>query len=228
MPVVHDITFPLSIEQVLRGQGTGNQSRVPPKTLSLSHELLEDVRRLRLIQPRMAYKFCPVRETGRDYLVVQGGVLLRGPFLVKHFARAKELALMVCTVGPHLEKRVTDYVGRNDYLRAVLLDGIGTADVGSLEQEGSRIVHHEARSWGYEASIPGFSLHAQYEICRIVSADKLGVHFTPSTIAIPRKSLSMVVGVGLGMPAWTIAEACSRCNMRDTCRYRDTDMSGRA
>jgi len=37
---------------------------------------------------------------------------------------------------------------------------------------------------------------------------------------VPRKSISMVIGIGPQMTTWTKAEACASCNLSKTCRYR--------
>ena len=37
---------------------------------------------------------------------------------------------------------------------------------------------------------------------------------------VPRKSASMVMGIGVEMATWTRAEVCARCNLRQTCRYQ--------
>jgi hypothetical protein len=42
---------------------------------------------------------------------------------------SKELAVAIYTIGPRLEKQVTDYTSRGEPLRGMLLDGIGSAAV---------------------------------------------------------------------------------------------------
>jgi len=49
------------------------------------------------------------------------------------------------------------------------------------------------------------------------------VSLTSSGIMVPRKSASMVMGIGPKMTRWTEAEVCARCNLRETCHYKVTE-----
>ena len=49
---------------------------------------------------------------------------------------------------------------------------------------------------------------------------KIGVSLTKSGILVPRKSVSMVIGIGPKMTRWTQAEVCARCSLRETCPYK--------
>lgn len=54
----------------------------------------------------------------------------------------------------------------------------------------------------------------------LVPIEQIGVQLSSSGMMIPRKSFSMVIGFGAEMPTWTRAEACARCNLAKTCRYK--------
>jgi hypothetical protein len=108
----------------------------------------------------------------------------------------------------------------------MILDGIGSAAVDSLVREVLRRIGNEVSSRGYEISspvnpgMPGFPLTEQWNLLRLVNADEIGVRLTASGVLIPRKSTSMVIGIGPQMTKWTRAEVCARCSLRETCHYR--------
>jgi hypothetical protein len=68
--------------------------------------------------------------------------------------------------------------------------------------------------------MPGFPISEQWRLFELVPAEEIGVSLTPYGIMIPRKSISMVIGIGLQMTIWTQAEVCARCNLKETCLYR--------
>ena len=162
----------------------------------------------------------------QDQLCLKGNTAIHGPLFGSLLSEAKELAVVVCTIGPKLESKVDDYFAQNDPLRAIVLDGIGSAAVDSLTQEVGKFMMNEASSRGYQASSslsPGmlsFPISEQWQLFELAPTEEIGVRLTPSGMMVPRKSVSMVIGIGPQMPTWIKAEVCARCNMRKTCHYR--------
>ena len=68
--------------------------------------------------------------------------------------------------------------------------------------------------------MPGFPMSEQWNLVELAKAHEIGVILTPSGILVPRKSTSMVIGVGPKMTRWTQAEVCARCSLRKTCPYK--------
>jgi len=217
MTVIRDIHLSLTMEHVLRRQGMEDISVVSSKILALSRELLDEAATLKSLEPAIAYEFCPVKEINAEGARLQGQKRL--PF-------ASELAAIVCTIGPQLERKVTDYFAHDEPLHGVLLDGIGNAAVDTLAQEACRMIGVVVTSRDNESSsplspgMPGFPLSEQRALCRIAKAEQIGVHLSESAMMIPRKSISMIVGIGPQMPTWTKAQVCAECTLRKTCRYK--------
>jgi hypothetical protein len=160
-----------------------------------------------------------------DRVILHGDAVINGSLVPSTFPEAKELIAIVCTVGPGLEKRVTEYSREGEALRATLLDGIGSAAVDILEQETCRYFAGEASKHGLQASspvnpgMPGLPITEQQNLLQLAHAADIGVSLTSSGIMVPRKSTSMIIATGPGMQTWTQAEICTRCNLRDTCPY---------
>ena len=174
----------------------------------------------------MAYEIYPIIELSHNQVSLQGNAVLHGPLLPSLLAEAKELAVAVGTIGPGLEKQVTDYNNRSEPLRGVLLDGIGSAAVDLLTQEACKLITAEASPRGYQVSspispgMPGLPITEQWPLLEMVPAWEIGVSLTSSGMLVPRKSASMVMGIGPKMKTWTRAEVCARCNLSKTCHYR--------
>ena len=226
MPIMRDIPLRLKISEVLRREGIKEYSKLKPEIKDLIRELLATVNDARLLEPAIAYEIHSITEMRHDQLYLQGNAALYSPLLPSLLQEAEELAIVVCTIGPRLEQEVKDYFDKDEPLRGLLLDGIGSAAIDALTQEICRFMMYEASSRGYQASsplgpgMPGFPITEQGQILNLVPAREIGVSLTPTGIMVPQKSASMVIGIGTRMTTWTQAEICGRCSLRKTCPYR--------
>jgi len=226
MPVIRDISLSLKTEEVLRRQGLGEGAKVRPAIKILIRELLASLKKAHLLEPAVAYEYYMVSSMNGSQMSLEGDKAIHGPLLPAIFPEAKELAVLLCTIGPRLEKQVTNYSSKGEPLRSMLLDGIGSAAVDKLVPEALRFIASEVSSQGYEISspvnpgMPGFPLTEQWNLLGLVNADEIGVGLTASGVLVPRKSISMVMGIGPQMTRWTQAEVCARCSLRESCHYK--------
>jgi hypothetical protein len=218
MPVIRGM--PLSVEtgKVLRRAGF-KYARATPDIESLALELIAGVDRAHLLEPAAAYEIYSVAEVGQQLFPEAGTI-------ASLLAGAKELAVVVGTIGPGLEEGVVDCFRRGEPLRGVLLDGIGSAAIDSLTEEVYRFLASEVSSRGYEVGspinpgMPGLPITRQWQLFEMAPAWEIGVSLTPSGIMVPRKSTSMVLGIGPQMTKWTKAEVCASCSLSQTCSYK--------
>jgi hypothetical protein len=111
----------------------------------------------------------------------------------------------------------------------MFLDGIGSAAVDALIEEVGKFIAAEVSSRGDEISspvnpgMPGFPMTEQRNLLELAGASEIGVGLTDSGILVPRKSVSMVIGIGPKMTRWTQAEVCARCSLEQTCPYKVTE-----
>ncbi|HEU65411.1 MAG TPA: hypothetical protein ENN57_01935 [Chloroflexi bacterium] len=226
MPVIRDIRLSLKTREVLRRQGLRGGGKVRPEIKGVILELVASIKKARLLEPAVAYEYYAVSGMNGSQMSLEGDKAIHGPLIPAIFPEAKELAVILCTIGPRLEKQVTDYSKGGEALRGMILDGIGSAAVDLLVPEVIRIILSEVSPRGYEISspvnpgMPGFPLAEQWTLLELVNADEIGVRLTPSGVLVPRKSTSMVIGIGPKMTRWTQAEVCARCSLGETCPYR--------
>ena len=226
MPVIRDIPLRLQMSEVLRREGIKEYSKLKPEIEDLIRELLATVDCSHLLEPAIAYQIHSIKKICHEQLYLEGNTALHSPLLPSLLPEAKELAIVVCTIGPRLEQEVKDCFEIDEPLRGLLLDGIGSAAVDALTQEICRFMMHEASSRGYQASspicpgMPGFPITEQWQILNLVPAREIGVSLTPTGIMVPQKSATMVIGIGTQMTTWTQAEICVRCSLRKTCPHR--------
>ena len=226
MPVSRDIPLSLKTRDVLRRQGFKGHSKIRPEIKKIIIELLAAVESAHLLEPAVAYEYYQVTGMSPSQISLEGDKAIQGPLLHKIFPEAKELAVLICTIGPKLEKQVTEYSKSGETLRGMILDGIGSAAVDMLIPEACRLIASEALLHGHQASSPvspgwpGLPLTEQWNLFELVNTQEIGVSLTSSGIMVPRKSVSMVIGIGPQMATWAQAEVCARCSLRKTCPYR--------
>jgi hypothetical protein len=228
MPAIRDIPLSLETAQVLRRQGLRKRAEVRPEIRLLIQELLVNLNRSRLLEPAVACEYYVIRSMNGSQISPDGDEALHGSLLPAIFHQAKELGAILCTIGPKLEKQVTDYSKNGATLRGMILDGIGSAAVDKLAAEVPRLIATEVSSRGYAISspvnpgMPGFRLTEQWHLLPLVSSNEIGVGLTASGVLVPRKSTSMVIGIGPHMKRWTQTEVCARCSIAETCLYKVT------
>ena len=233
MPVIRDIPLSLETREVLRREGFRENSRIRPEIQSLILELLASIKKANLLEPDIAYEIYSISEMSHEQVSLEDDTTVHGSLLSSLMPEAKELAIAVGTIGPRLEKQATGYFNRGEPLRGMLLDGIGSAAVDTLAREVCKFMAGEASSRGYQVSspvnpgMPGLPITEQWHLLKMVPAREIGVSLTSSGMMVPRKSTSMVMGIGPQMKTWTRAEVCARCSLRRTCPYRIPNLSGK-
>jgi hypothetical protein len=100
-------------------------------------------------------------------------------------------------------------------------------------KEVCRFMMAEASSRGSQASspispgMPGLPIKEQWKLFEMVPTRDIGVSLTSAGIMVPRKSASMVIGMGPHMKTWTRTEVCAHCSLRETCAYRIRESFGK-
>jgi hypothetical protein len=227
MPVIRNIRISLDYgDEVLRRQGLGGGAPVRPEIKKVINEVLAEVNEPGLLEPAVAYEDYPITAMEPDRILLAGGRAIAGALLPATFPEAKELLVLIATIGLELEKKVTEYAKGGKALRGMALDGIGTAAVDKLIPEAMRILAAEVAKRGYEISspinpgMPGFPMTEQWNMLELAPAREIGVSLSSSGVLVPRKSTSMVIGIGPKMTRWTQADVCARCSLNKTCSYR--------
>lgn len=225
MPVIRDTRLNLTQDEVLRREGFKEYSRIRPEMQNQIAELLETVNSSDLLQPVTGYYIYDVVTMKPDEVALNKGASINGTLLPSTFPEAVKLAVILCTIGPGLENRVTEYSKGGETLRAMLLDGIGSAAVDILAQEACHFIAGKATESGLQAGspvnpgMPGLPITEQGNILDLAHADEICVSLTSSGIMVPRKSTSIVIAIGRDMHTWTQEEVCARCNLREMCLY---------
>ena len=226
MNVITDISITLDADQVLRGQGSdpkrsrGDVREVAASILNEAHSLIE---------PIGLYDLVSVRDFAHNRITVEtdtraGGAHFEGELVAQALAGAEELALAGCTIGPALEERVAEYFSTGDALRALALDGAGTAAVSALSRQIDARICYETEQRGLQTGMrasPGqeeWPIEQQRVLFDLLPMKGIGVELSDSCLMIPRKSVTFVIGVGTDMGNEHVA--CDFCSKREYCQWQ--------
>ncbi len=224
MPVMTDWALELDVDQVLRAQGAdpGIIRARRPALVALAERALEAGRPL--LQPKVACTRFTATGLRHERLTLDGGAL-QGPLVAQHLGAAEQVIVMVCTIGEAVDAEISRQMD-HDPAFALALDGVGSAAAEALAAEACSRFEQEAIGRNWHASLPlspgmvGWPVQeGQAQIFSLVNAGEAGVQLTEGGMMVPRKSLSLVLGLGSKIEA--AGSACAYCTLHETCRYQD-------
>jgi len=224
MPVLENLELHIDADAVLRGQGADPailRAR-RPALANLAEQAIEEG--LPLVEPSVIYRTFPVQEVRHERLIFPGGEQLSGMLIAHHLAKARQVQVLLCSIGDSLE-RYAEEVWSTSAVYSLALDGVGSAAVEALANAACRKIEDQAAERGWKSSIPlspGMMdwtvQEGQPQIFRLLQDEPLQVSLSDSYIMQPRKALTMVVGIGPDMDS--VGRTCDYCNLRDVCRYQ--------
>ena len=224
MIISTDWNLSLNMDDILHGQGMDPQivHTSKPSLLKAAERALTEG--MGLIHPMTLTSEVVVQEFRHERLLLAGGKTLTGPLVVRQLSGAQRLVAAICTIGPELEDATAQMFGE-DPLYALALDGLGNAAVECLAQQVCSHIGEVVQAEGLQASTPLSPGYPEWpvevgqpQIFTLLDPSKVGVTLTSGGMMIPKKSVSLVVGLGSEMSQ---ACMCTVCSLKETCRYQN-------
>ena len=148
-----------------------------------------------------------------------------GPIIASQLKKLKTVAVFVSTAGPLLEQWSHQLMADGDMMKGYLVDSIGSeiADRASEWLE-KRVAEHVApRRWAmtnrYSPGYCDWPVTDQQKLFSFLPPRFCGISLTPSSLMIPIKSLSGIIGLGPDVERG--AFQCSICDLKDCFRRMD-------
>jgi hypothetical protein len=232
MQVLTDWSLHLDLDLVLRGQGVEptRARQLNSPLVRLAAEALQLGQSL--IMPAVLTHSLPVEAYRHDRLLLAGGGTLSGAAIGRFLAPAKEVVLVLCTIGDQMDILISEAM-KSEPALGVSLDGLANGAVENLGMEVCRYFEGEAVRRGWQCSLPvspgieGWPLaEAHKQLFSLVDSSLVGVQLTESGMMLPLKSASMVLGMGTNIAVQ--GGPCDFCNLHDTCRYHAASSAGTA
>lgn len=215
----------LDVDAILRGQGADPaQIRTRrPRLVEIASQAMSES--LHLLVPRALTRKLKILSLRHNKLLLEDDLSISGEWIVSQFAPAEYLIAVLCTVGSEIDQAVNQTIS-SDMLLGLAMDGVGSAGVEALAQSICKQVDEQAANENMQTSVPyspgmlNWSVdEGQPAIFSLLPAESLGMELSPYFVMKPRKSLSMLIGVGRQLEPKGIP--CDYCAMQGTCKYRE-------
>lgn len=177
----------------------------------------------RLAKPEAVCMAVPVERATRSQVFMEGGHALTSDLLARLACSAQSMLLAICTLGDKIDGRVEEYNRKGLPAHAYFLDVAGTC---IIEAAGRQLVekvkgHLERR--GLKLTIPLGPGHSYWEnlldqkvIYSLLEPSGIGVSLLKSGMLLPKKTVSMVMGIGRDLPP-SAGNHCHYCSMGREC-----------
>lgn len=192
-----------------------------PNSRTLVNEILEEAHQL--ARAEAVCKVVPVVKTTGRQIFLEGGQALTSSLLVRLAGTARSLLLVVCTLGDMIDRRVDEYNRKGLTAHAYFLDLAGTCIIEAASRQLVEKIKTQVEACGLKMTIPlgpghsyWKSLQDQRIIYGLVNPLTIGVSILKSGIMLPKKSLSMVMGIGRKLPP-SAENHCHYCSMVRKC-----------
>jgi len=224
MPILTHSDLLIDADAVLRGQGANPDiiRARRPVLVSVAEEAIAEGRAL--LKPEVAYSRVAVIDKTPEQITLAGGGTLTGKIVARRLRKATEVVVAVCTVGEPIAVHASAVI-KDDLVRGLALDGVGSAAVEALSNWFCAFIEAESENASLQTTVPlnpgmiGWPLEVgQSEIFGLLDEPASKVTLSDAIIMLPRKSLSLVIGVGASVRS--VGTVCDTCAMNKRCKYK--------
>lgn len=215
----------ITVDDVLRNQGAD------PETLRTRNPRLVKVAEKAIhaaqdhLDPKAIGKKYPIHSIHHNTLRLQGNHQISSSLVVNQLQGAKFMYVILCTVGPQIDE-LAGSISREDIVFGLAVDAVGSAAVESASHNLCLDLSNEAQKAGLQTTLPlspGMVdwpvAEGQPAIFDLLEAEQIGVQLSPQYVMSPRKTVTMLIGVGNGFNS--TKQACDFCTMQNRCRYQE-------
>lgn len=177
-------------------------------------------------KPLHIYKIFDIEAVDQGISVIGTNLILRGKDIYKHLKEAKKCAIMAATLGVNADNKIR-ITGKIDMTKSIILDACATEMIEKVCDKVEKEIIELAESEDYKTNFrysPGYGdlpINIQGEVISILNANKsIGLTTTESSILIPRKSVTAIIGFLEKDAKVSKKRNCANCNLRESCNFR--------
>ncbi len=206
-------------EEALRYMGFGDSE--PDKSFmdridSIESELIKTA------SPRFIWKVLSLSydESG-NYCA--GGITLTGKAIAEHLEGSTEVILIAATLSSKGDMLIAKAQARS-MTDALIADALASAGIEQICNKAEYLIGQELEgkymTWRFSPGYGDLPLDLQDDFINELDAQrKIGLTVTDSSILIPTKSVTAIIGIS-DTPFPRKRQGCAFCNMRDRCQFR--------
>ncbi len=165
----------------------------------------------------------------KSHIIVNGLDFHSGKIITGSLRKSEKIAFFIMTAGNGIENWSREMIRGGDPLMGYIIDLLGSETVESamdliqanleerMEYQGYHITNR------YSPGYCGWQVQEQQKLFRLFPDNFCGVSLSESSLMIPIKSVSGIIGIGREVRK--MAYACNICDQKN-CIYRDRKESG--
>ena len=170
---------------------------------------------------RVGYRLLPVKEADRvtKSIVLEKATLQTKGIIYSQLRKAEYLIVFAATAGEELSRWADEFVQKGDPFTAYLADAIASETVERAADRLEDFVGQKMAEQGlkitnrYSPGYCGWDVAEQSELFSLLPADCCGIALTESSLMLPVKSVSGVIGAGKDVRK--AAYQCAVCDKED-------------
>ncbi len=197
---IEGITIPL--KPTLRRMGyPGDIKHMGAHIESIFRELIREAENL--ITPAGSYIILKIKQNNQKIISFENSEFsLKSSQVGKMLSQALYVVIFMVTIGLDIEKRIKDFLKKDEMTSAFILDAIASETTDAVADTlHYDLIKNKAAAQGYSVTprfSPGYGdweIRVQPEILKICRGDRIGIRVNESSLMIPRKSVSAVFGL---------------------------------
>ncbi|MGN1051702.1 MAG: hypothetical protein ACI4QE_05320 [Acutalibacteraceae bacterium] len=149
--------------------------------------------------------------------------IFRGKDIKSHLEGCFEAVLVAGTLGIEVDKLIKR-AEVTDMQKALFINAIGSSAIEGImnkaEEEIQKKYENKFFTFRFSPGYGDFPIEVQKDFLSILDGEKrIGVHTDESSLLIPSKSVTAVIGVSHS-PIEKKRAGCANCKLRENCKYR--------
>lgn len=177
---------------------------------------------LGVIRPRVCYKVFDLERKNGLYLAGTS-LELKGESISNHLAACEQAVVLCATLSEGVDKLLRKYEVEN-MVNAIIVDALSNVAIEQVCDKAEEHIFKDlpeySHTWRFGVGYGDFPLSMQKQVLDVMEAGKrIGLYTTESSILIPRKSVTCILGLHKG----TLEEqkkSCNKCHLLEECEYR--------
>lgn len=191
----------ISIEDVLRDMGYEDTSNADTIIVTELDSMLSDIREW--LNPRMSFSvFRGILDTNDYTLTLNGTTFNCGRIVARQLRGSEAYAIFVCTAGVEYQEFMDRLTEEGDMVRLFNAHSIGSIIAERCADYMERVLQStvDKLSWHrtnrFSPGYCGWHVREQQLLFPLMEGNDTGVVLTPSSLMMPIKSVSGVIGLG--------------------------------
>ncbi|MGD9143465.1 MAG: vitamin B12 dependent-methionine synthase activation domain-containing protein [Dehalococcoidia bacterium] len=214
-----DSEIDINKANLLRRIGCSDEYEPSARVESLVDDYIDNYQDF--LAPSYTLNYKDILSVSRNKIKILGDVTIKSKVLAILMKKCRKVAVFALTIGPYLEEMVAYLAEKNMVLQATVLDAIGSAaaeKLAGLVQEKIKLKAAEEGLVIGRRFSPGYCdwpVKQQEKVFRLLDGDTAGIRLNESSLMIPQKSVSGVIGIGLPGKGIEEYNPCVTCLKKD-------------